>query len=232
LAELGRYKEAEEWLHEAELFADAHGNEPLRQQTLLARAFAYYAARDFRSAVHLYAQAIDAFQRPGDEHQLAVALNYSAMSLLHMDQPHEGAKLAQRSIEIRRRVDPSRLAQTLDTRAQAHLLAGEPDKAQVCWLEAVERWVDTSWELSGYLFGLGMVAGLKGEREAALRFHFVAERLLGDLNLKYRDPIAAQEAELMTRLANEVGQELVERLQSESGALEPKTLVRPVQADS
>jgi predicted ATPase/DNA-binding CsgD family transcriptional regulator len=232
LAELGRHKEAEEWLHQAESFADTNGNEHLRHQTLLARAFAYYGARDFGSAVRVYTQAIETFERTGEEHQLAVALNYSAMSLLYMGQTHEGARRAQRSIDIRRRVDPSRLAQSLDTRAQAHLLVGEPDKAQACWLEAVDRWVDTSWELSGYLFGLGMVAGLKGEREAALRFHFVAERLVGDLNLKYRDPIAVQEAELMTRLANELGQEVVERLQSESAAIVPKTLVWPVQADS
>jgi predicted ATPase len=232
LAELGRHEEAGERLHEAESFADSHGNEDLRRQTLLARAFAYYAARDFGSAVRVYTQAIDTFERTGEEHQLAVALNYSAMSLLHMGQAHEGARRAQRSMDIRRRIDPSRLAQSLDTRAQAHLLVGEPDQARACWLEAVERWVDTNWELSGYLFGLGMVAGLKGESEAALRFHFVAERLVADLNLKYRDPIAAQEAELMTRLANEVGQEVAERLQSESGALEPRMLVWPVRADS
>jgi hypothetical protein len=66
-----------------------------------------------------------------------------------------------------------------------------------------------------------MVTGLKGDREAAPRFHFVAERLVVDLNLKYADPIAAQEAELMTRLANEVGQGVVERLRSESQAVEP-----------
>jgi hypothetical protein len=89
----------------------------------------------------------------------------------------------------------------------------------------VERWVDTNWELSGYLIGLGMVAGLKGDREAALRFHFVAERLLANLNLPYLDPIAPNEAELMSRLANEVGQEVVERLRSESKALEPEMLL-------
>jgi len=231
LAERGRHEEVENWLHEAESFADSDGNELLRRQTLLARAFVYYSAREFGSAIRVYKQAIDALQRPGDEHQLAVALNYYAMSLLYLDQPRDAAKLAQRSINIRRRVDPSRLAQSLDTRAQAHLLTGEPDKARACWLEAVDRWVDTSWELSGYLFGLGMVAGLKGDREAALRFHFAAERLVVDLNLKYADPIAAQEAELMTRLASELGQGAVERLRSESGVMEPNKLLRPIPAD-
>ena len=225
LAEVGRNDEAKQRLQKAESFADLSGNEQLRDQTLLARGFAHYASRDFASAVRVYGQAIETFRKPGDEHQLAAAHNYKAMSLLYMSQPNEAAKHAQQAIDIRRRVDPSRLAQSLDTLAQAHLLTGDPDKARECWVEAVERWVDTNWELSGYLIGLGMVAGLRGDREAALRFHFVAERLLADLNLPYLDPIAPSEVELMSRLANEVGQEVVERLRSESKALEPEMLL-------
>jgi hypothetical protein len=108
----------------------------------------------------------------------------------------------------------------LDTQAQAHVLMGELDEARKCWLEAVECWVDTGWELSGYLFGLALVAGLEGEKEAALRLHFAAERMLADLNLTYPDPIAVQERELLAGLAEEVGQEVADRLRSESAGLE------------
>ena len=101
----------------------------------------------------------------------------------------------------------------------------------MCWLEAAQQWVDTNWELAGYVFGLGLVAGLEGESETALRLHFVAVRLLSDLNMTYADPIAAQEAELMTRLATELGQEVVARLQSESAALEPEVLLRQARSE-
>jgi hypothetical protein len=70
------------------------------------------------------------------------------------------------------------------------------------------------------------VAGLEGRKEAALRFHFAGERLNADFHIRYTDPIAAPEAELMTRLTNEVGQEVVERLRAESQVEEPDILLR------
>jgi hypothetical protein len=70
------------------------------------------------------------------------------------------------------------------------------------------------------------VAGLEGDKEAALRFHFAAERLNAEFNLRYVDPIATPEADLIARLTDEVGAEVVERLRSESQAQEPDTLLR------
>jgi predicted ATPase/DNA-binding CsgD family transcriptional regulator len=232
LADLGRSKESREWLREAEVFADSPGNEELRRQTLIVRANCYSLTGDFLSGLRLGQEAIDDFEHRGDEDSLAVALNHTAMSLLWLGHPLEAANLAQRSIKSQDR-DSRRLA-TLDTLAQAHVLLGDLGQARQCWLEAAEQSIETGWNygLPPCLFGLALVVGLKGHKEAALRFHFVAERLNADLNIRYADPIAERESELMTRFTSELPWEVVERLRSESGALEPNVLLEAVHSDS
>ena len=117
---------------------------------------------------------------------------------------------------------------SLDTLAQAYALLGDLDQARQCWLEAVESGLEIGWKngIPFCLFGLALVAGLEGDKESALRFHFAGERLNAEFNIRYVDPIARPEAELMTRLKEEVGQELAERLRSESEAQEPDMLLR------
>jgi tetratricopeptide (TPR) repeat protein len=231
LALLRRKKEARKYLHEAEAFADLQGNEELARQTWNVRAFCYLAGGDFLASVRVLEQAIPEFEKRGDRNRLAYALNLSAMSLLFAGQPREAVTAGQRSVDIRRQVDTSRLQESLDTLAQAHVLAGDVGKARTCWLEAAERCIDTNWDVSGVLFGLALVTGLEGNKEAALRLHFVAERVIADLSQSYTDPIAVQEAELMSRLSSEVGMEVVERIRSQSAALEPNMLLRPVLAE-
>jgi hypothetical protein len=67
--------------------------------------------------------------------------------------------------------------------------------------------------------------------QAAVRFHFAAEQLNAALNISFAEPISAQEAELITRVTDELGPQVVERIRSESRALEPILLLRPVQTD-
>jgi predicted ATPase/DNA-binding CsgD family transcriptional regulator len=230
LAELGHRNEAYRWLGEAEEIADQPGNEDLRLQTLIARANCYSVAGDFVAGLHLGQDAIDAFERLGDDDRLAVALNHTSLSLLSLGQLVEGRSLAQRALDKQERVAPGRLA-TLDTLAQAHALLGELHLARRCWLEAIERGIEIGWKngIPFCLFGLAFVAGLEGDREHALRLHFVAERLNADLNLSYYDPIAAPEAELIGRLTSEVGMEVAERIRSESWAIEPTLLLPALQ---
>ena len=113
----------------------------------------------------------------------------------------------------------------LDTLAQALLLTGDLGGARRCWIEGARLSVGTTWELSGCLFGLAAVAGLLGEKEAALRFHFVAEHLVAEMDATYADPIAPTEAEVVARVSREVGREVVERLQSEAAGVEPESLL-------
>lgn len=226
LIELGRSDEAMSWLRDAEAIAGAHGNEDLRRRTLIVRANCYSVAGDFLSGLRLGQEAIHEFERPGDEDLLAVARNHTAITLLSMGRLREGANLAEQALETQRRSTPSRMA-TLDTMAQAHVLLGELDQARQCWLEAVERGLEIGWRngIPFCLFGLALVAGLKGDKETALRLHFAAERLNADLNISYADPIAVPEAELIARLTNEVGQEVVERLRFEIGGLQADVLL-------
>jgi hypothetical protein len=170
---------------------------------------------------------MDEFEKHGDQDRLAAARNTTALTLLSMGRLRDGATLAQRSLDSQRPATPNRMA-TLDTVAQAHVLLGELDEARQCWLEALEKGFEIGWKngLPFCLFGLALVAGLEGDKLAALRFHFAGERLNADVNIRYTDPIARPEAELMARLADEVGQELVDRLRSESKAPEPDVLLR------
>jgi predicted ATPase/DNA-binding CsgD family transcriptional regulator len=229
LIELGRSDEAMNWLRDAEAIADAYGNEDLRRRTLIVRANCYSVAGDLLSGLRLGREAIHEFERPGDEDRLAVALNHTAITLLSMGRLREGANLAERALESQRRSNPSRMA-TLDTMAQAHVLLGELDQARRCWLEAVERGLEIGWRngVPFCLFGLALVAGIEGDKEGALRLHIVAERLNAGPNIMYSDPIAAQEAEVIARVTNEVGQEVVERLRFEIGGLQPDALLQTV----
>jgi predicted ATPase len=229
LIELGRSEEAMNWLRDAEAIADAHGNEDLRRRTLIVRANCHSIAGDFLSGLRLGQEAIHEFERPGDEDRLAAALNHTAITLLSMGRLREGANLAQRALESQRRSTPSRMA-TLDTVAQAHVLLGELDQARQCWLEAIERGLEIGWRngVPFCLFGLALVAGIKGDKEGALRFHIVAERLNAEPNIRYSDPIATPEAELIARLTNELGQEVVERLRFEIEGMQPDVLLRTV----
>jgi tetratricopeptide (TPR) repeat protein len=229
LVELGRSNEMLAYLLEAEAIAESQGNEELRRQTLIVRANCYSLAGDFPSGLRLGQEAIAEFEMQGDADRLAVALNHTAITLLSVGRLREGANLAQRALESQRHATPSRMA-TLDTLAQAHVLLGELDEARHCWLEAVERGLEIGWKngVPFCLFGLALVAGLTGNKEGALRLHFVAERLNADLNITYYDPIAAPEAELMARFTKEVGRDVVERLRLEAGILEPDMLLRTV----
>jgi predicted ATPase/DNA-binding CsgD family transcriptional regulator len=227
LIDIGRSNEAVNQLREAETFADSPGNEELWRQTLILRAQCYFISGDFDSGLRLGEAAMDEFETQGDQDGLAAARNTTALALLSMGRLRDGANLAQRSLDSQGRATPNRMA-TLDTVAQAHVLLGELNQARQCWLEALEKGFEIGWKngLPFCLFGLALVAGLEGKKEAALRFHFAGERLNADLNIRYTDPIAAPEAELMTRSASEVGQEVVERLRAESQAPEPDILLR------
>ena len=227
LIDLGRSNDALKALHQAEAIADLQGSEELRQKTLLVRGNCHFLAGDLQSALRLGEEAIDWYEKQGDESRLASARNGTAITLLSLGRLREGANLSQRAIGSQRRATPNRMA-SLDTLAQAYALLGDLDQARQCWLEAVESGLEIGWKngIPFCLFGLALVAGIEGDKEVALRFHFAAERLNAEFNIRYVDPIAIPEADLMARLADEVGLEVVERLRSESQAEEPDTLLR------
>jgi tetratricopeptide (TPR) repeat protein len=227
LIDIGLLDEAVTYRRQAEAIADSVGNEELRRQTLIVRANCHFLASDFQSGLRFSLEALQAFEREGDEDRLAVARNQTAMTLLSMGRLREGANLARQALDSQLRATPNRMA-TLDTLAQAHALLGELDQARPLWLEAVESGLEIGWKngIPFCLFGLALVAGLEGDKESALRFHFAGERLNAEFNLRYVDPIAGPEAELVARLKDEVGQELAERLRSESQAQEPDLLLR------
>jgi predicted ATPase/DNA-binding CsgD family transcriptional regulator len=227
LIDLGRSNDALKVLHQAEAIADLQGSEELRQATLLVRGNCHFLAGDLQSALRLGQEAIDWYEKQGDEGRLGSARNGTAITLLSMGRLREGANLSQQAIRSQQRATPNRMA-SLDTLAQAHALLGDLDQARQCWLEAVESGLEIGWKngIPFCLFGLALVAGLEGDKEAALRFHFAAERLNAEFNIRYVDPIATPEADLIARLTDEVGAEVVERLRSESQAQEPDTLLR------
>jgi len=225
LAEAGRSSSAASHLADAEAIADAPGNSELRSATLVQRARCQDAVGDSETAISLRNEAIAEFERKGDEFHLVVTLNHSAMTLLYAGRPKEAIPLATRAVEVQRHRDASLSTPMLDTLAQALLLTGDLAAARRCWIEGAQLSVGTTWELSGCIFGLAAVAGMLGDKEAAIRFHLVAERLLAEIDATYADPIAPIEAEVVARASREVGREVVERLESETAAVGPESLM-------
>ena len=241
LNELGRLDEARAWFAKAEALVGLPEHSAVRSNFLLARAFIreqFGAVEDLEAAYRLREEAIQAFTLEGDDWSLGRALNHTAMSLLAMDRAAEARELAQRGIEVRRRVDPTSLFYTLDILAQAHAFLGELDQAKECWLEASEHAVDQGWGLVMNtplcLFGLALVAGIRGNRQVALRLHYCAERLLAEINGSFNQPprrsrlrsaITPMEAELMARLEAESGPEVLATLRAEGEALSPEMAI-------
>ncbi|HET7465025.1 MAG TPA: AAA family ATPase [Candidatus Dormibacteraeota bacterium] len=225
LSESGRPEAAMAYLAEAEVIADASGNDDLRRATLVQRARCRDAVGDPDTAMSLRDEAIAEFERRGDVFHLVVTLNHSAMTLLYAGRPAEAIPLATRALDVQRHRDERLVTPMLDTLAQAYVLTGDIAAARRCWIEGARRSFDTTWELSGCLFGLATVTALAGDNEAAIRFHLAAERLLAQLNSTYADPIAPLEAEVIARASRAVGEEVVERLKSEITGLEPETLL-------
>jgi predicted ATPase/DNA-binding CsgD family transcriptional regulator len=236
LVELGRQEEAWAWFAKAEDLADLPEHAAFRTKFLLTRALILDQLGDNQAAYRLRAEAIQAFSREGDEWRLARALNHTAMSLLFLNRPAEACEFAMRGVEVRRRVDPASLYYTLDTLAQAHVLLGELDEARQCWIEASEHGRDLGWGSEASvnpmcLFGLALVAGLRGKNHVALRLHHSAERLLAEVNGTFDQPIAAMEAELMARLVAEAGPVAAAELRTEGEALTPKKALLIAQSE-
>ena len=105
LAEAGRSSTATAFLADAEVIADAPGNEEVRSATLVQRARCRDAVGDSEAAIALRNEAIGEFERQGDDFHLVVTLNHSAMTLLYAGRPEEAIPLATRAVEVQRKRD-------------------------------------------------------------------------------------------------------------------------------
>jgi tetratricopeptide (TPR) repeat protein len=236
LAELGRDDEARAWFAKAEALAGLPEYAALRTRFTLMRALVHDMLGDYESAFRVREEAIQESTREGDDWTLARALNHSSMSLLFLNRATEAREFAQRSIEIYRRVDPSRLLYVLDTLAMADVLLGELDEAWQSWLQASEQGLDTGWGseagvLRTCLTGLALVAGLRGKTQVAIRLHYCAHRLREEENGSDHDPTTAMEAELTAGLEAKAGPEAAAMLRAEGEALSPEMAVRLAKAE-
>jgi hypothetical protein len=145
------------------------------------------------------------------------------MSLLFLGRAAEARDAAQRAIEIFRRVNPELVVYATDTLAQAHAFLGELDQAKHRWIEVCELNVDLGWGYDVFiqtgLFGLALVAGLRGKSQVALVLHYSAERTMASGGGYFVEPITRMEAEVIARLEAEVGPEAVATLRAEGEAL-------------
>jgi predicted ATPase/DNA-binding CsgD family transcriptional regulator len=236
LAQLGRKDEARAFIARAEALGDLPEHSGLRTQLTISRAMIHDALGDPQAALRLRGEVIQAASREGNDWMLSRALNHSAMSMLSLDRPAEARDLAQRSVEMYRRLDPDRLVYVLDTLAMAHAELGELDQAKRCWLEALEKCRDVGWGweiglVPGFLFGLALVAGLRGKTQVALRLHYCAERLLSEIEGSYNEPITAKEAEIVARLEAETGPKGTATLRAEGERLSPAMAIDLAQTE-
>jgi predicted ATPase/DNA-binding CsgD family transcriptional regulator len=236
LALLGRNRDAGFWLAEADALADALKDPDLRARTILARARTRDALGDHQGALDLRDEAIKVFSRNGDEHLLAVALNHTAMSLLFLGRPSEAREAAQRAVEIFRSANPERLAHATDTLAQAYAFLGDLDQAKQRWIEVCESNYDLGWGYNIFiqigLFGLALVAALRGKNQLALRLHYCAERAMATGGGYYEEPVTWMETEVIARLEAEAGPEAVASLRAEGAALTVTSAVLLGKADA
>jgi Predicted ATPase len=229
LAELGRKDEARAWFLKAEELEDMQELPRLKIQFMFRGALLHQNLDDHHSAMRVRQEAIQASSRDGDEWALSRALNHTAMGMLFLNRAAEAVDLADRSIEICRRIDPMFLPYVMDTLAQAHAFLGDLDAASQCWLQALELCRDVGWGWAvctpDCLLGLALVAGQRGKKLIALRLHYFAEQLAVDLdqlgNSLDEEPIAPREAELVARFEAELGPETSSRLRAEGEALSP-----------
>ena len=231
LADLGRNEEARAWFAQGQALADLPEHAAVRTQFNLTGAVFLDMVGDHQAAIDLREGAIQAFSLEGDEWRLARAMNHAAMSLVYLGQAAEARENAQWSIEIYRRVDPSRLFYVWDTLAMADVLLGELDEAWQCWLQASEQGLGIGWGseagvLPTCLFGLALVAGLRGKKQVAIRLHYCAQRLRAEENGSYNDPSSPKEAELLARLEAEAGPEAAAILRAEGEALSPEMAIK------
>jgi tetratricopeptide (TPR) repeat protein len=235
LAELGREEEARAWLARGEANADRSELASLKALTIIESARIHDALGDHQDALRLNEDAIKAFSRTGDEQQLSRALNHTAMSMLFLGQAAESRQFAERALEILRRVDSQRAIYAVDTLAQANALLGELGEAKRNWIEVTEHCLDQGWgqdvNLPGGLFGLALVAGLRGKNQLALRLHYCAERTMAEVGGIYAEPITPRENELISRLEEEAGPDAVAILRTESEALTPEKALELARAE-
>jgi tetratricopeptide (TPR) repeat protein len=236
LALLDRTDEAWSWLAKAEALADAPKNADLRALTMLVRARSHDALGDYQGAFDLLDEAINAISRNGDEHLLSVAFNHMAMTLLFMGRAAEAREAAQSAVEIFSRVDPEYMVHATETLAQAHAFLGELDQAKQCWIEVCESNNDVGWGYDVYLqtglFGLALVAGLRGKNQLALRLHYCAERTMATGGGYYEEPVTRMETEVIARLEAEAGPEAVANLRAEAEALTFTSAILLAKADA
>jgi len=234
LARLGRYEEARSSLAEAEGLAEMLENIASRAHVMVLRAACRDALREPEIAIRIRQAAIEAFSQTGDEHELARALNDTAMSMLSSGRAAEARDFAQRAIEILRRVNSARLISTIDTLAQAYVLMDDLDKARQCWLDAMEWNRNIGWsqqlELPICCFGLALVSGLRGKKDVSLRLHYWAERFNPDA-APYDQPISPKEAELIARFEAEAGPETVASLRAQAETLTPEEALELAKAE-
>jgi predicted ATPase/DNA-binding CsgD family transcriptional regulator len=233
LGMIGRTAEARTSLSEGEAFADAAGNEDLRQRNLVNLATAHGVLGDHAAALRLSEEAADVAELLGPDYPLAVALNSCAISHLHMGQPHDAAVLFRRALAMQDGPGTPRLALSGNL-ARAQVMLGQIDDARQLWLEVAQRAAVAGWTaiLTECLLGLALVAGLEGDRETAIGLHLSMERQLAETHEVYddpTDPVAERERDLLSRLMKEVGPEIVARLRAETATLEPEALLGRVQ---
>jgi non-specific serine/threonine protein kinase len=235
LAELGRDEEARFWLAQGEAMADMPEHAALKALSVNTSALIRGALGDHQDAIRLNQDAIKAFSRTGDEQQLSRALNHTAMSMLFLGQAAESRQLAERALEILRRVNSERAIYVVDTLAQANALLGELGEAKRNWIEVTEHGLDQGWgqdvNLPGGLFGLALVAGLRGKNHLALRLHYCAQRTMAEVGGIYAEPISPREKELISRLEEEAGPDAVAILRTESEALTPEKALELARAE-
>ena len=159
-----------------------------------------------------------------------------AMTLMFLGRAAEARDAAQRAVEIFRRQSSERLVAATETLAQAHAFLDELDQAKLCWTEVCEFNVDRGWGHDMFihhgLFGLALVAGLRGKSQVALRLHYCAERTMVSAGGYYSEPITHMEAGVIARLQMEVGPAAAALLRAEGEALAPTSAIALAKADA
>jgi non-specific serine/threonine protein kinase len=179
--QLGDYERARAAALECLTLAAAHDD---RRGLALAHYLLSFLARDARdhaAAVAHAAQAVTLFQRAGDLHFAAYAVNRLGLEVLGQGEAARAAVLfADALADVRARNDPRGIAMMGANLALAELELGHLERALVLQQESLrlhQETVGERWMVLESLMSVAHIAGLSGQQERAVRLLGAAEAI-------------------------------------------------------
>jgi len=222
LLRLGRLTDTRLSFQEAVALTDSPECEAVRGELLIAKAILHGGLGDYAAAEAADREAIEELKRSGHIHRATLVINDLATVLLYQGRFGEAQEQAKLCVQGLRQSNVSQIHFAVETLAQTYAFVGDVDQARICWLESAASLSPDGAEVIAAavcLEGLAFAAGMRQRTEVALSLHACANRVFGEAEYHYTEPLAREIYRLMEHLQAEVGSELAGRLRVQGESL-------------